>query len=93
MNARNATTRIAALLAAVAMTTLTLGSQFGLAGHYSAEADAVMAAKRTAPVAQTTATAAPQRKGRCGRESRVRGDEFLFGYDSNWPGPSPVNVS
>jgi hypothetical protein len=63
MNARNANSRIASLIAAVAMTTLTLGSQFGLAGHYSAKANAVMAAKQPAPVAQTTATAAPQRKG------------------------------
>lgn len=55
MNVSNATTRIAVLIAAVAMTTLTLGSQLGLAGHYSAKANAMLAAKQTAPVAQTSA--------------------------------------
>lgn len=62
MNSRNASARIAALLAAMAMTTLILGLQFGLAWHYTAEAEAVMAAKQTAPVAQTDATAAPRGK-------------------------------
>lgn len=63
MNARNASVRIAALFASVAMTTLILGLQFGLARHYTAEVEAAVAAKRTAPMAQTTATAAPRRKG------------------------------
>jgi hypothetical protein len=63
MNANNAFIRIAALLGAAATTTLTVGLQFGLARHYTAKAEAVAAAKRTAPVAQTTATAAPKRKG------------------------------
>ena len=63
MNARNATHRIAALFAAVAMTTLTVGGQFGLAGFYTAEAKAVIATKQTTPVAQTAAGAAPRRQG------------------------------
>lgn len=61
MNASNASIRIAAMLAAAVMTTLTLSLQFGLARHYSAEAEALMAAKRAPPVAQTAATAARQR--------------------------------
>ncbi len=67
MNTRNtrtaAATRIGAAFAAVTMTTLILGSQLGLAGHYTAEADAVLAVKRAAPVAQNTADSAARKSG------------------------------
>lgn len=64
-NTRTATvTRIAAVFAAVAMTMLILGSQLGLAGHYTSEADAVHAAKRAAPVALNASSAAPQQRQR-----------------------------
>jgi hypothetical protein len=46
MNAHDALTRIAALLAATAMAALFVGSQLGIAGHYTAEADAALAAKQ-----------------------------------------------
>ncbi len=63
-NTRTTTaTRIGAAFAAVMMTTLILGSQLGLAGHYTAEADAVLAAKRAAPVAQNTAGSATRQSG------------------------------
>jgi hypothetical protein len=53
-----AVTRAGAAFAAITMTTLILGSQLGLAGHYTTEADAVLAAKRAAPVAHNTAGSA-----------------------------------
>lgn len=62
MNTRTihlAITRAATLGAAATMTALVLASQLGLAGHYTAEADAVLAAKRAAPVALNTTVAAP----------------------------------
>jgi hypothetical protein len=46
MNAHNVRTRIAALLAAMATTALFVGSQLVVAGHYTAEADAALAAKQ-----------------------------------------------
>jgi len=58
-----ATHRIAAGFAAVTMTTLILGSQLGLAGRYTAEADAVFAAKRAAPVAYDATSPAPRQPG------------------------------
>ncbi len=69
MNTSNTRTavlgRVAALFAAVAMTTLTLGSQIGLVAHYTSEPDAaVLAAKRALPGAQNAGGAAPQRSGR-----------------------------
>lgn len=63
-NSRTATaTRIGAAFAAVTMTTLILGSQLGLAGHYTAEADAVFAAQRAAPVAHNGAGSVPRQPG------------------------------
>jgi hypothetical protein len=64
MNTRNTpvAARIAALVATVAVTTLVFASQLGLAGHYTSEADAVLAAKRVAPVAQNAGSVASQRQ-------------------------------
>jgi hypothetical protein len=68
MNARNfrtaSTARVAALFAAVAMTTLMLGTQVGLVSHYTSETSvAVLAGQRGAPVAQNAGAVAPQRQG------------------------------
>ena len=60
-NTRTATaTRSATVFAAIKVTTLILGSQLGLAGHYISEADAVLATKRAAPVAHNTSSSATQ---------------------------------
>jgi hypothetical protein len=54
--------RIAAALGALVMTLLLIGSQWGIADHYTGQADAVMAAKRNAtPVVRGPASAAAQR--------------------------------
>ena len=54
--------RIAAALGAVVMTLLVVGSQLGIADHYTDQADAVLAAKRGAtPIARGAASAAAQR--------------------------------
>ena len=58
-----ATTRLTAFFAAIAVTTLIFGSQFGLAGHYASEAGATIMAKRAAPVAQNTASPVTQQAG------------------------------
>lgn len=67
MTTRKASTttasRIGAAFAATAMTTLMLGSQLSLAGHYASEADAVLAAQPATPVAQNVA-ASPTRQPR-----------------------------
>jgi cytosine/uracil/thiamine/allantoin permease len=63
MNPLNISTRIASLFAATLMTALIVASQFSLAGHYVAEADAVLAARQIAPVVQITSTATPQMPG------------------------------
>jgi hypothetical protein len=63
-NTRTTTTaRIGAAFAAITTTTLILGSQLGLAGHYTTEADAVLAAKRAAPVAHNSAGSAARQPG------------------------------
>jgi hypothetical protein len=67
MNARQSAPRLAALLAAVAMGTISIGSQLGLARHYAGEADAVVASKRAAPLASAasaTKAAAPSHQPR-----------------------------
>ena len=65
MNASNTrtsvTVRVAAIFAAAAMTTLTLGTQLGLVAHCTSDADvAMLAAKRPVPVAQNASAAASQ---------------------------------
>jgi len=60
VNTRTPASRIAALFAAVAITALVVGSQLGIAAGYAAKANAVLAAKRTAPVAQNAGPAALQ---------------------------------
>ena len=66
-NTRNtrttAATRVAAASAAIVMTTLIFISQIGLARHYASGADAVVAAQRAAPVAQSTANRATRQSG------------------------------
>ena len=56
-------TRATCLLASATLTALLLGSQLGLAQSYTRRADAVMAAKRTQPVAQQASPAAPRPRG------------------------------
>jgi hypothetical protein len=58
MNTSTATARIAAFFAAAIVTTVLVGSQFGLAGRYSAEATAVLAGQ---PAQGLVALAAVQR--------------------------------
>jgi hypothetical protein len=52
MSAPKNSVRIAALCASVAMTSLLVLSQFGLADHYNTEADAILAAQRAQQLAQ-----------------------------------------
>ena len=55
MNTTSNTARIAAFFAATLVTTVLVGSQFGLAGRYDAEAAAVLAGQAVSgQVAQTT---------------------------------------
>lgn len=65
MNARQITPCIASFAAAVAMTATLLGSQFGLAAHYNAQADAMIAARAaSAPLAAVSKPAqGAQRRG------------------------------
>ncbi|WP_395701554.1 hypothetical protein [Aquabacterium sp.] len=65
MNARHTARCIASFSAAAAMTATLLGSQLGLAAHYTAQADALMAARAaSAPLAAANKPAqAPQRRG------------------------------
>jgi hypothetical protein len=58
MNAPKTAARIAALCASTAMTALLFFSQFGLAEHYTTEADAVVAAQRAKQVAHQAAETA-----------------------------------
>ena len=55
-NSRNTTARVAAFFAAAVVTTVLVGSQFGLAGHFEAEAGSVLAGQpATGPVATAMA--------------------------------------
>jgi hypothetical protein len=56
-------TRATCLLASATLTALLVGSQLGLAQSYTRQADAVMAAKRTQPVAQQTSPTVPRLRG------------------------------
>jgi len=47
-NSRKTAARIASFFAAVVITTVLVGSQFGLAGHFEAEAGAVLAGQPAA---------------------------------------------
>jgi len=53
--------RTAAFFAATLMTTLIVGSQLGVAQHYTADADAQLAKRQTAPVAEAKASDAARR--------------------------------
>ena len=56
MNTTSNTARIAAFFAAILVTTVLVGSQFGLAGRYDAEAAAVLAGQAVSgQIARTTA--------------------------------------
>ena len=59
MNTTSQATRFSAFFAAAAVTTVLLGSQFGLAGRYDAEAAAVLASQ---PAGGPVALALVQRK-------------------------------
>jgi len=52
MSASENSVRIVALCATIAMTSLPVLSQLGLADHYPTEADAILAAQRTQQLAQ-----------------------------------------
>jgi hypothetical protein len=61
INLPSTTARVTAFLAAAGMSTLLVVSQFGLASHYTGEADQRLAQQRlTAPVATTQALPARQ---------------------------------
>jgi len=57
-NMPNPTLRLGSLLAAAAVTVVLIGSQLGIADGYTAQADALMAAKHFEAVAQQTAASA-----------------------------------
>jgi len=59
MNTQRKPVQLGALLASMAMTALLIGSQLGLADHYTTQADAMLAAKRSAPVAQAASAGVP----------------------------------
>ena len=61
MNARHTAVRAACLLASVAITTLVVGSQLGIAHGYSEQANALIAAQRSQPMAQKVPAAAAPR--------------------------------
>jgi hypothetical protein len=63
MNPRNTATRITCLFAAALMTALIVGGQLGIASNYTAEADALLAARHSTAVAQNADAAAPQTPG------------------------------
>ena len=55
-----ARTRIAALFAAIGISTLLAASQFGMASHYAAQADAVLARAATCTTLAQAAPAGPR---------------------------------
>ncbi len=60
MTQRKTSARIAAVIAAAAMTALTFGGQFGLASHCdNTKADALIVAKRSAQPVQINGDALP----------------------------------